>query len=221
MLKIKLEHNQQRRVFITSDTHYSHANICRGTSTWSGSDLTRDFKTLEDMNQALVDNINRRVHEDDILIHLGDWSFGGFDKIAEFRSKLNVSEIHLVLGNHDHHILNDKENIRSIFSSVNEGILNMRLSIENEDKSTKKYFFVLCHYPIASWENMDRRWVHLHGHVHLRPHQIMGEGRHMDVGVDGSPDLSPYNIMDVIDLMKGKTNKTLTLPSDHHQREAK
>ena len=32
------------------------------------------------------------------------WSFNGFDKIIEFRNRLNCKNIHLILGNHDTHI---------------------------------------------------------------------------------------------------------------------
>jgi len=31
------------------------------------------------MNDTLVNNINEMVGENDVLIHLGDWSFGGFE----------------------------------------------------------------------------------------------------------------------------------------------
>ena len=80
-MKIVLEKGQ--RLFFTSDTHYSHSNICRGTTRWVGADnMTRDFETLEKMNSTLVNNINEVVGQDDILIHLGDWSFGGFEKIS-------------------------------------------------------------------------------------------------------------------------------------------
>jgi calcineurin-like phosphoesterase family protein len=61
------------------------------------------------MNATLVDNINNKVGENDILIHLGDWSFGGFDKIVEFRERIKCKNIHLVLGNHDHHIEGNKQ----------------------------------------------------------------------------------------------------------------
>jgi calcineurin-like phosphoesterase family protein len=76
-MKLVLEKGQQ--LFFTSDTHYSHSNICRATTRWSDADnLTRDFKSLNHMNDTLVNNINEMVGEDDVLIHLGDWSFGGF-----------------------------------------------------------------------------------------------------------------------------------------------
>ena len=40
--------------------------------------VTRDFKSLDHMNDAIVDNINNMVGVNDVLIHLGDFSFGGF-----------------------------------------------------------------------------------------------------------------------------------------------
>jgi len=40
------------KFFVTGDTHYDHANICRGTSKWPPEE-TRDFDTLEQMNDTL------------------------------------------------------------------------------------------------------------------------------------------------------------------------
>jgi len=80
---------------------------------------TRNFETLDKMNSAIVNNINELVGQDDVLIHLGDWSFGGFEQIEEFYNRLICKNIHLVLGNHDHHIDRDRDNIRSKFLSVN------------------------------------------------------------------------------------------------------
>jgi len=111
-MKIKLD---KHKIFFTSDTHYGHTNICRGVSKWKDFNgnvpikQTRDFNTLEDMNDAIVKSINSVVGENDILFHLGDWSFGGFENIAEFRSRIVCKNIHLILGNHDHHIERNKQ----------------------------------------------------------------------------------------------------------------
>ena len=52
-MKLILEKGQQ--LFFTSDTHYSHSNICRATTRWAGSEnLTRDFKSLDHMNDTLA-----------------------------------------------------------------------------------------------------------------------------------------------------------------------
>jgi calcineurin-like phosphoesterase family protein len=115
MIKIEVDSKNVplQNVWITSDTHYSHKNICRGTTEWRTEDgqipisQTRDFATIEKMNASIVNNINEVVGQDDILIHLGDWSFGGFEKIREFWDRIICKNIHLVLGNHDHHIENN------------------------------------------------------------------------------------------------------------------
>ena len=118
-MKLVLEKGQ--RLFFTSDTHYAHSNICSATTNWTeSSNLTREFNSLDHMNNTLVNNINCMVGEDDILIHLGDWSFGGFEKVQEFRDRILCKNIHLVLGNHDDHISRNKENVQRLFSSVQD-----------------------------------------------------------------------------------------------------
>ena len=106
-MKLILEKGQ--RLFFTSDTHFNHSNICRATTRWSeANNLTRDYKSLDHMNDTLVNNINEKVGEDDILVHLGDWSFGGFESISEFRNRILCENIYLTYGNHDHHIRRNK-----------------------------------------------------------------------------------------------------------------
>jgi calcineurin-like phosphoesterase family protein len=214
-MKLVLEKGQQ--LFFTSDTHYSHSNICSATTNWSVNDgYARKFDSLEDMNQRLVDNINFLVQEDDILIHLGDWSFGGFDKIEEFRSKINCKNIHLVLGNHDHHIERNKENVQKLFSSV-QNYLRLEVQRPINKATTEKFIFVCMHYPIASWHDMNQGVIHLHGHVHLPSHLRIAEGKAMDVGVDGN-DLEPLWLDEILQLMDDQPIKKLALPKDHHEK---
>lgn len=213
-MKLVLEKGQQ--LFFTSDTHYSHSNICSATTNWSVNDgYARKFDSLQDMNQRLVDNINNMVDENDILIHLGDWSFGGFDKIEEFRSQINCKNIHLTFGNHDHHIERNKEGIQRLFSSV-QHYMNLDIRRPN-GKMVDKYKFVCMHFPIASWDGMNQKVMHLFGHVHLPPHLRVMEGRAMDVGVDGN-GLEPISLDEVLQLMKDQPIKKLSLPKDHHEK---
>lgn len=195
-MKIKLEKHQQ--LYFTSDTHYNHKNICRGVTSWKDAeDVTRDFKTLDEMNDRIVEGINASVGQDDILFHLGDWSFGGFESIEQFRSRIHCKNIHLILGNHDHHIARNREDVQSLFTSVNqylelEVIKDGSKKMDSYDRGYKANF-VLMHYPIMSWNKMNDGVIHLHGHVHLPPHRKMGKGKMMDVGMDG-------NGMDVISI---------------------
>ena len=68
----QLDKSDFNRLYITSDTHAYHKNICSGSTVWDkGAD--RDFEDQFAMTDALVNNINKTVGEDDILINLGDW----------------------------------------------------------------------------------------------------------------------------------------------------
>jgi len=211
---MKIELKQHQRLWFTSDTHYNHINICRATTRWTDADsVTRDFASLEKMNEELVYWINRRVAQDDILIHLGDWSFGGFEIIKEFRDRIVCQNIHLVLGNHDHHIERNRNDIQSLFSSVNQYLdLDVRWWIGKKKECVR---FICMHYPIASWNGMNDGAIHLHGHVHLPKHLRMAAGKAIDVGVDGN-DLEPIEMDDILIKMVSRPIDKLSLPKDHH-----
>ena len=80
------------KIFITSDTHFSHKNIIKYCN--------RPFSSVEEMNSVLTDNWNSIVSKDDLVIHLGDFSFGRtIESIKNHLDKLNGNKI-LILGNH-------------------------------------------------------------------------------------------------------------------------
>jgi calcineurin-like phosphoesterase family protein len=215
-MKIVLENNQ--KLFFTSDTHFGHSNICRATTTWEGAEnLTRDFPSLEAMNDALVNGINNKVGQNDILIHLGDWSFGGFENIQKFRDRIVCKNIHLILGNHDHHIMNNRNDVQQLFLSVDHYKYITVVRPNKKQERHDKFRFILCHFPIASWHDMNQDVIHLHGHVHLPSHLRVAEGKAMDVGVDGN-GLEPISLDEVLSIMKNRPIKKLSLPKDHHEK---
>ncbi len=212
---LKIEKNNDGtfpEVWIFSDPHYNHSNICRGTTNWRTVDgeipieQTRDFATLEKMNESIINGINWNVGQDDILICLGDWSFGGFEYIEEFRNRIVCKNVHLILGNHDHHIERNRGDIQKIFTSVSD----------YETLIIDKKTFRLFHYPIQSWNGMNNGDIHLHGHVHLPPNRKFGQGKKMDVGIDGHPEFRPYNIMREIVPIMDKRDMRSDMPNDHH-----
>jgi calcineurin-like phosphoesterase family protein len=224
MLKIEL--NIGQKLFFTSDTHYNHKNICRGVTEWRTKDgkipieQTRDFKNLDHMNDTIVNNINSVVDQDDILIHLGDWSFGGFESIKEFRDRITCQNIYLAYGNHDHHIENNKGGIQGIFKKTFQYEVLQVKQVSHGALVGGVYEFVIDHYPLCSWHNMNKGRMHLFGHIHLPPHQKLMAGRSIDVGMDGN-NLMPYNFNEIIKLLQNRPIKANTLPSDHHENELK
>lgn len=204
---MKIPFDQLDKIYITSDTHAFHVNITRGTTSWDasrqgdGSQLkVRDFDTPLEMTERMADLFNSIIPEDGILFHLGDWSFAGKQNIEIFRNMLNVKTLHLVTGNHDEHIC--KGHYDHLFTSRQS---DLKLSIGS-------LMFHLYHHPIQSWDGLGRGAYHLHGHEHWTGDTRFGNGRKMDVGVDGN-GLAPYKLTDVIDLLK---DRKFVDPLNHH-----
>ena len=215
MIKIPVDttNNPEVNVWITSDTHYSHKNICRGVTAWRTPEggipinQTRDFPTIEKMNSSIVNNINEVVGQDDMLIHLGDWSFGGFEQIREFWDRIICKNIHLVLGNHDHHIENNRDGSQGLFKSVSH----------YNTLEIGPFKFRLMHYPISSWDGLGKGVMHLHGHCHLPNNLKLSRGQRMDIGMDGHPEFRPYNVYrEVVPLLRNRPKVSEIGDYDHH-----
>ena len=218
MIKIPVDttNNPEINDWITSDTHYSHKNICRGVTAWRTKEgeipvsQTRDFATIEKMNSTIVNNINEVVGQDDMLIHLGDWSFGGFEQVREFWDRIICKNIHLVLGNHDHHIENNRDGSQGLFKSVSH----------YNTVEIGQFKFRLMHYPISSWDGLGKGVMHLHGHCHLPNNLKLSKGQRMDVGMDGHTEFRPYNVYrEVVPLLRNRPKVSEIGDYDHHLDE--
>ena len=200
-------------VWITSDTHYHHKNICRGVTNWRTQEgdipvsSTRDFKDLDQMDSTIVNNINSKVGPNDTLIHLGDVAFGGYERIGQFLDRLVCKDIHLVLGNHDQNIIKNIEDIQSRFLSI-QNYLEANICGVN---------FVLFHYPLQSWNNLNKGVIHLHGHSHLSAQNKWGNGKRLDVGMDGN-NMHPYKLSEIVHMMDRREIKS-EMNLDHHTFE--
>ena len=190
-------------IWFTSDTHYGHKNIVRGISNWRDKSGCRDFDTLSAMNDALVGSINSVVQEEDTLYHLGDWSMGGFDNIVEFHNRLHCRTIHLVYGNHDHHIRKNKKGVADVFSSTH----SIRIG------KIAEQMMVLCHFPMLVWEDHHRGVWHLHGHSHGNLKQPGYYRRKViDVGMDAHSEFRPFSFEEIEGIMCQRSIETI----DHH-----
>lgn len=166
--------------WFTSDTHAYHTNICRGVSSWNEG--YRDFDNVDQMTDLMANNINACVQANDTLYHLGDWSFGGIKNVAKFREKINCKNIHLIFGNHDHHI-EKNDYLRKLF--VRTDYLRQ---IHSEGQR-----ITLCHFAMRIWDKSHHQAWHLYGHSHgSLPDDI--RLRSIDVGMD-----TQYTIDDVFD----------------------
>lgn len=182
-------------IWFTGDTHYGHKNIVRGVSSWSNKSGCRDFDTIADMNDAMVENINACVQPDDVLYHVGDLVMGLFENVSEFCNRLHCTNIHLILGNHDSNIRKNRDGIQSIFVSVQQ---QKMIAIDEVQ-------IVLCHYPMHVWQNHHRGVWHLHGHTHghLSDSEFYRR-KVMDVGMDTHPAFRPYSFEEIKSILDAR-----------------
>jgi calcineurin-like phosphoesterase family protein len=186
------------KIFITSDTHFSHSNIAgAAVSRWKSG--YRTFDSVHEMNKTLTDTINKYVGEDDILYHLGDFCFGGHRKTPIYRQGLKCKTIHLIRGNHDEHI----DLYRDQFSSIQD-------VLQVQHGKTKLF---LSHYAHRVWPASHKGVVHLYGHSHS---SIEDFGLSMDCGVDVAykmfGEYRPFALTEIVDIMSKKTFEKV----DHH-----
>lgn len=151
-------------LWFTSDTHAWHTNIINYCK--------RPFINANHMTEEIAKNINEEVSPNDILVHLGDFSFGGNLFIEGFRSMINCDKVILVYGNHDEKIRKNEKLRNKLFHSADD-IVELSLGSTN---------LFCCHYPMISWKLSNRGSIHLHGHCHGNLQHYME--RRIDVGVD-------------------------------------
>lgn len=154
--------------------------------------------SIDDHNQAIIDNWNLRITNSDIIIHLGDFAFGHTGKACSILPKLNGKKL-LVPGNHDEKNLKSAQ-FRSFWTCITPSVLELQLA---------DLFLVLCHFPIESWNHMYHGSIHLHGHCHssrehgLKPKQLPNR---LDVGVDYH-NLTPLSLDDMLAEIKNHNDE--------------
>lgn len=140
--------------FFTSDTHFGHKAML-----YFGRVV--DFASIEEHDEALIQQWNSVVKPKDEVYHLGDWSMNGLTFMAPIFKRLNGNII-TMRGNHDRNCWVDCDVLE----------INTPLG---------KIF--MSHYPHLEWANMQDGVVHLFGHVHGKVRGVIGS---LDVGVDNA-----------------------------------
>lgn len=133
--------------YYIADLHFGHKNVL--------SFDNRPFKTIEDHDQALIENWNNTVGMDDDVYILGDISWGNSTDTINIFRQLNGT-LHLVRGNHDNKLLKNRE-LQSLFVEI--------CDYKELDIGDGK-IMVLSHYPIPCFKNHYHGSYHLYGHVH-------------------------------------------------------
>lgn len=133
-----------KNFFVNSDHHFGHFNILKY------SDGMREWDTIEEHDEALIERHNSVVGKNDSVLFLGDLGFGLKD--VQKAKRLN-GIITMMLGNHDKQSMFDyhKAGIRIIAPG-----LRYNRSI------------IFTHYPVHESELNFGVMLNVHGHIHSK-----------------------------------------------------
>jgi calcineurin-like phosphoesterase family protein len=139
-----------RTIFIVSDTHFDHANIL--TFKHTDGTMLRDFSSVGEMNERMVNRWNAVVRDQDIVYHLGDVFLDkgagtGYDILSRLKGRKR-----LILGNHD---------------TVNERLLKSFEKIMVW-RMFPEHNCLLTHVPVHQ-SSLWKVQYNLHGHIHRNP----------------------------------------------------
>lgn len=149
--------------FFIGDTHIGHRNIIQFESG------RKQFATIEEHDEALIESWNKTVKPTDKVFHLGDVFFR--KENIEQAKRLN-GIITLIMGNHDHYWT----------ATEYEKVFH---------RCVAAYAFkdcILTHVPIHPCQLDHRFRFNIHGHMHSYK---VDDPRYINVSIEQLPNFAP------------------------------
>lgn len=191
------------------------------TGTWKGNGAYASSPSRESvqiMDTALLEAINKTVPEDGILFHLGDFAMPGrhadyFTACRNYRNRINCKNVYYIFGNHDGAELESLFRIpeahgQRFYDCVPHAVIN-------------KVQFFLSHYSNVVWNKNHRGAIQLYGHSHSEAEPWVDKNmkghRSMDVGVDNAfkilGEYRPFSFDEIMSIMNKRNGHNT---GDHH-----
>lgn len=170
-------------IFFTSDLHLCH----KAEFLWK----PRGFNSVDEMNEAIIENWNSVVKPGDIVYNLGDSIMSDNEKGVELYKKLNGTSF-MIWGNH---CTDNKKNLLAERCHIVGGWYAWLIKYE-------KLSIYMSHYPTLT-SNYDQKHfsqhvLSLHGHTHQRTNWLDPKNPFLyHVGLD-SHNNTPVHIDEVI-----------------------
>jgi calcineurin-like phosphoesterase family protein len=179
-------------IWFTSDTHFGHARIIELCN--------RPFSSVDEMNEAIIDNWNAVVNPGDIVFHMGDVAMGTIADSLPLVSRLNGRK-RLIIGNHDRIFSENKDSMRERF---------LPIYLQHFERVSTSDFIghiSMSHFPFDGDSHEEDRFSDLrpvddgqwlvHGHVH---DEWKINGRQINVGVDVW-DFTPVHLDQILEVI--------------------
>ncbi len=166
----------------TADLHFGHGNVINFDH--------RPFLDIDEMDMALIKLWNSRVSSDDQVYIVGDFAYKADKDEAWYLQKLRGHK-HLIIGNHDGHLLQN-DRAMSYFESV-EKMMHI---------SDGEHQIVLCHYPMAEWyKSRHGSWL-IYGHIHNNKDSTYDFMKTLDHALNAGACLNNYTPVSFNELVR-------------------
>ena len=158
-------------IYFTADLHLGHKGIL--------SLCNRPFASVEEMDEALIQNWNKKVKKNDTVYIVGDFAWKK-EQVDSYLERLKGNKI-LIIGNHDKWTADE---------SVGKGFSKM---IKYEETNLNGHPVTLCHYPMVEWKNSRKEgssklgyliFGHIHGNIKPEYKQLFSSFNALNAGVD-------------------------------------
>lgn len=183
--------------YFTSDWHFDHHSFVEG-----GHIPIRDcFKTVDEMNSAIISAIKKTVDKNDVLVHCGDLFMGtDREKLFDLLDQIPC-RIELVYGNHD------GSNRMNYLKRMNyETPTGDKFTFHEVGMRIKHHgvYYHATHYPMMTGDR--KQYKNICGHIHTNVAPLGS----INVGID-SPEIGerpfgqPVSIEEVAALIEKKS----------------
>jgi calcineurin-like phosphoesterase family protein len=202
---LKLIHNDDHKVFFTSDTHFRHNQSFIYES--------RGYKDRYEHDDALIAKINEVVRPEDTLIHLGDFCLNITPpEFNEILARINCQNIAYIWGNHNSCIRKHYED--AVATEYGKDIEVYPYAVGKitylgyyGEVIVNGQMIVIHHYPHQIWNQMQKGAWQLSGHSHYtNPTTQLDstDNKILDVGWDGHG--KPLSFPEIQKIMMNKSH---------------
>lgn len=140
--------------YYIADTHFGHEAIL--------SECRPQFKSIDEMDKFIIDNINRKMTRKDTLYIIGDFSYRSKKSPLEYLEAIKPKKV-LILGNHD-------EWVKKLTEEQKQKYFVDGVIYDSLVRKKNKIELHFCHYPMLDW-NGSHYFGHsfsICGHIHQR-----------------------------------------------------
>lgn len=221
MLKqLSFKHSKENKFFVVGCTHFNHdRNFIYEP---------RGYSSFTEMDSGIKQDWNRRISNNDTVMHLGDFCFrgNGTSTLAtSLLQTLNFKEMYMVWGNHNSSIEQFYwENVKAQTGQSFQEVYPLTVDLGGKfvvfvgdmlEASVNRQKIVFCHFPFRTWHKNGKGFWNICSHSHGNDVGInpdCTERKVLDVGIENG---SPFDFDQVKYIMDRKMIET----TDHHDRK--